>query len=242
VAERSGDTAFVWHEVHFIFKHRSVRKRRGASLPAALQNLADVIPPLVMNNPFITASNTVTAADVITARLGPRFGRMDLASQLALLAVEPFTPHFDSFARDRIAIVLAARAGSLPTDVAYWAGRDAVGGLSPTLFTYTLPSAAIGEIAIRHRLTGPNRCFVGASRDVLPEAAALLDRSEADACVCVFTEVITPALACLISVPEAASAAAILLQRQGPGLAALGENRRDMGVLCANLRALKITK
>jgi 3-oxoacyl-(acyl-carrier-protein) synthase len=171
-----------------------------------------------MTTPFITAHNSVTAADVSAARLGTRFGRMDLPSQLALLAVESFAPHFDSISRDRIAIVLAARAGSLPTDVNYWEGRDAVGGLSPTLFTYTLPSAAIGEIAIRHRLTGPNLCFVGDSRDVLVEAEDFLRRNEADACVCVFVDLISPALNILLGNPEAAKATAALLQRNGPGL------------------------
>ena len=174
--------------------------------------------PSAMSNQFITATNTVTAADVSAARLGTRFGRMDLSSQLALLAVESFAPHFDSIARDRIAIVLAARAGSLPTDVIFWEGRDAVGGLSPTLFTYTLPSAAIGEIAIRHRLTGPNLCFVGDSRDVLIEAEDFLRRNETDACVCVFVDVISPALNKLLGNSEVAKATAALLQRNGPGL------------------------
>jgi len=195
-----------------------------------------------MSKLFITTANSVAGADVTAARLGTRFGRMDLASQLSLLAVEPFAPHFESFSRDRIAIVLASRAGSLPTDVAYWEGRDAVGGLSPTLFTYTLPSAAIGEIAIRHRLTGPNLCFVGDSQDVLPEAADLLRTNEAEACICVFTHVVSPALTKIISLPETARACAVFIDRNGPGLATLGENRRDMEGLCANLRALKITK
>jgi 3-oxoacyl-(acyl-carrier-protein) synthase len=171
-----------------------------------------------MSNFFITARNSVTAADVSAARLGSRFGRMDLSSQLALLAVETFAPHFDSIARDRIAIVLAARAGSLPTDVNFWEGRNAAGGLSPTVFTYTLPSAAIGEIAIRHRLTGPNLCFVGDSRDVLVEAEGFLRRDEADACVCVFMDVISPALSILLGNSEAAKATAALLQRTGTGL------------------------
>ncbi len=174
--------------------------------------------PTAMSNFFITAHNSVTAADVSAARLGTRFGRMDLSSQLALLAAEPFAPQFDSVPRDRIAIILAARAGSLPTDVNFWEGRDAVGGLSPTLFTYTLPSAAIGEIAIRHRLTGPNLCFVGDSREVLVEAEDFLNRKEADACVCVFVDVISPALNKLIGNLEAANATAALLQRNGPGL------------------------
>src|SRR5262245_36247608 len=117
---------------------------------------------------------------------------MDLTSQLALLAVEPLTPHFEPLARDRVAICLAARTSSLPTETEYWKGRDNAGGPSPTLFTYTLPSAAIGEIAIRHRLTGPNLCFVGGSQDVLPEAADLIRQDEADGCICVYVDVVSP--------------------------------------------------
>ena len=151
-----------------------------------------------MASPFITARNTVTSADVAAARLGPRFGRMDLTSQLALLAVEPFAAHFDSLPRERIAICLAARAGSLSTDAEYWKGRDAAGGPSPTLFTYTLPSAAIGEIAIRHRLTGPSLCFVGGGDELLAEASDLIGRGEADGCVCVFANVVSSGLAEMI--------------------------------------------
>src|SRR5580692_10117366 len=109
-----------------------------------------------MDKIIITAKTQVTEADLKSVRLGMRFGRLDLSSQLALMAVESLDLDFGKFSRDRIAICLAARAGSLSTDFVYWQGRDAVGGPSPTLFAYTLPSAAIGEIAIRHRLTGPN--------------------------------------------------------------------------------------
>ena len=55
--------------------------------------------------------------DVRAARLGTRFGRMDLMSQLALLAVEPLAPHFESVARERIAICLAARTSSLANEL-----------------------------------------------------------------------------------------------------------------------------
>jgi 3-oxoacyl-(acyl-carrier-protein) synthase len=195
-----------------------------------------------MSDVFIIATNSVTSADVTAARLGTRFGRMDLASQLSLLAVESFAPHFDAFARDRIGIVLAARTGSLPTDVAYWNARNEPGGLSPTLFTYTLPSAAIGEIAIRHRLTGPNLCFVGGSEPVLTEATEMLRSGETDACVAVFTHVVSPVLTEKISLPEAARACAVFIGRNGPGLGVLGENHRDMETFCANLRAHNLTK
>jgi 3-oxoacyl-(acyl-carrier-protein) synthase len=190
-----------------------------------------------MNKLFITAANVVTEDDLREARLGPRFGRMDLASQLALLAVEPFAGSFDSLGRDRIAICLAAQASSLVTDIEYWKGRDAAGGPSPTLFTYTLPSAAIGEIAIRHRLTGPNLCFVGGSNDVLPEAAELIRRNEADACVCVYVKAISTDLAGMITLSTGATSCAAFFRRGDRGLLEWREFDRDMEALCANLRA-----
>jgi 3-oxoacyl-(acyl-carrier-protein) synthase len=190
-----------------------------------------------MNKLFITAASVVTDADLPNARLGQRFGRMDLTSQLALLAVESLAGGFDSLGRDRIAICLAANTSSLATDVEYWKGRDAAGGPSPTLFTYTLPSAAIGEIAIRHRLTGPNLCFVGSSRDVLPEAAELIRRGEAEACVCVYVKAISTDLAGIIAQPTATTACAVLLRQADSGLQEWGEFDRDMESICASLRA-----
>jgi 3-oxoacyl-(acyl-carrier-protein) synthase len=166
-----------------------------------------------MSNISIIATSLVTEADLKSARLGPRFGRLDLASQLALLAVETLGVNFDSFPRERIAICLAAKAGSLNTDVEFWNGRAAVGGPSPTLFAYTLPSAAIGELAIRHRLTGPNLCFVGDDQMLLPEATDLIQRGEADACVCVYGEVLSAEAAKLIQSAPAARARAFFLTR-----------------------------
>jgi len=185
-----------------------------------------------MDRIVITATSRVTEADVRTARLGPRFGRLDLASQLALLAVESLGINFDTQPRDRIGICLAARAGSLATDLESWRGRDSVGGPSPTLFAYTLPSAAIGEIAIRHRLTGPNLCVVGEDI-VLSEARDLLRRGEVEACLCIACNVVTPALAAMIQSTPVAGASAIFLQHDGNGGRALRENDRDIESLCA---------
>lgn len=182
----------------------------------------------------ITATNSVTGEAIRTARLGQRFGRMDTACQLALLAVEPLAAHFGELPPDRIAIVLGVRASSLSTDVEYWKGRDAVGGPSPTLFTYTLPSAVLGEIAIRHRLTGPNLCFVGDSRNLLCEGAELLRLEEADACLCVFVNAVSGALESLTGIRAASTACAALLRTSGTGAPLLGFDR-DMESLCANL-------
>ena len=170
---------------------------------------------LAMNDLIVSAASLVTEADL--ARLGPRSSRLDLASRLALLAVESLAPKFDTVPRDRIAICLAARAGSLSTDVEYWKGRALVGGPSPTLFAYTLPSAAIGEIAIRHKLTGPNLCFVGGDADLLAEARDLIYRGEADGCVCVSCNIVTSEAAALIQELPVTRACAFFVTAGGEG-------------------------
>src|ERR1700733_12875970 len=101
-----------------------------------------------MNKIFIAATSSATETDLKSARLGSRFARLDLQSQLALLAVELLKIDFEKFSRERIAICFAAKNGSLSTDVEFWNGRNEIGGPSPTLFVYTLPRAAITEYAI----------------------------------------------------------------------------------------------
>jgi hypothetical protein len=172
-----------------------------------------------MSNISIIATTLVTEADLPAAQLGqqlgPRFGRLDLQSQLALLAVASLKIDFSGWARNRVGIVLAATAGSLTTDANFWIGHDSVGGPSPTLFAYTLPSAALGEIAIHFGLTGPNLCLVGGEKNLLPEAGDLLWRGEADGCVCVLCGVISSAVAKIISAPPAAFAGALFMQKSG---------------------------
>jgi 3-oxoacyl-(acyl-carrier-protein) synthase len=185
-----------------------------------------------MNEISIAAASVVSEADLPAARLGQRFGRLDLQSQLALLAVAALKIDFDEFARDRVGICLAASAGSLSTDVNFWNGRHGVGGPSPTLFAYTLPSAAVGEVAIHFRLTGPNLCFVGGDKVLLPEAADMIRRDEVDACICIFCEVVTADCGKLIFTAPAAAACAVLLKR-GEGLREFREFDRDMKPLCA---------
>ena len=163
-------------------------------------------------NISITAASSVTAADLPNARLGQRFGRLDLQSQLSLLAVASLKINFDEFANGRIGIIFAASAGSLSTDVNFWDGRNGVGGPSPTLFAYTLPSAAVGEIAIHFKLTGPDLCFVGDGKNLLPEAADMIQRGEVDACVCIFCEAVTEACGKIISKTPIAKAEAFFVR------------------------------
>ena len=189
----------------------------------------------------IAAASIVTEANLPLARLGQRFGRLDLQSQLALLAVASLKINFAALPLDRIGICLAASAGSLPTDFNFWKGRDSVGGPSPTLFAYTLPSAAVGEIAIHFGLTGQNLCFVGDDKNLLPSAVDLFRNDQVGCCLCVFCEVVSAEVAKIISSPPAATACAIFLRRaEGFGdLRELREFDRDMKSLCALLCAAK---
>jgi 3-oxoacyl-(acyl-carrier-protein) synthase len=161
----------------------------------------------------VAATSEASAEELKTARLGTRFGRLDLCSQLAVLAVEKLGIDFASMPRERIGICLAVRAGSLATDIEYWKGRDATGGPSPTLFAYTLPSSALGEIAIRHHITGVGLCFFGNQQHVLQEAERLIEAGEAQGCLSVSCEVITAELGEMLGVPPEARATAHFLTR-----------------------------
>jgi 3-oxoacyl-(acyl-carrier-protein) synthase len=191
-----------------------------------------------MNKLSLIAAASVTETDLKSARLGQRFGRLDLQSQLSLLAVAELKVDFSGYANGRVGIIFAASAGSLSTDVNFWNGRHGVGGPSPTLFAYTLPSAAVGEIAIHFKLTGPDLCLVGDGRELLREAADMISRGEADACVCVFCEAITADCGNLILAPPAATAHAVLVKR-GAGILELPDFDRDIKSLCALISSTK---
>lgn len=57
--------------------------------------------------------------------------------------------------RERTGLVLASASGCLAADLRFAAGLHVTAGIEPALFAYTLPSTALGEVAIRHRLRGP---------------------------------------------------------------------------------------
>ena len=185
-----------------------------------------------MNRIVISAASAVKDADLATAKMGSRFGRMDLLSQLALLSVESLGIDFETMDRSRIGVCMSVCAGSLATDIEYWKGRKQVGGPSPTLFAYTLPSSAIGEIAIRYRLTGPNLCCVGADAMLVAEARDLIKRNEVDSCLCVACSAITAAASELLRVPPNTQARAAFLSRGTNGIA-LEQNHRDIDSVCA---------
>ena len=87
--------------------------------------------------------------------------------------------------RSAIGIVIGSVFGSLSTDRAF-AASATEGFPSPALFAATLPSTPLAEIAIMHKLTGPNRVFCGmeAARDAIAASIRILDRGIAEQIVC----------------------------------------------------------
>lgn len=95
----------------------------------------------------------------------PKFHKMDNLSKLAFLSVELL--HADKksdkkYARDEIGIILMNRSSSLDTDRHH---QDTIIDRSnyfpsPSVFVYTLPNVAIGEISIRHKIFGEGNFFI----------------------------------------------------------------------------------
>jgi len=113
----------------------------------------------------------------------PRFGRMDGLSRLVLMAVELLGVEFAD--KDEVGVCLETNGGSVAAD------RQFLCTLSPSVFTYTLPSTAIGEICIRHRLRGPVLCLMGVNgegREALGQAQAWLRAGEARSCLCLYAD------------------------------------------------------
>jgi 3-oxoacyl-(acyl-carrier-protein) synthase len=116
-------------------------------------------------------------------------GRLDAVSKMAAAAVELLGSALASTSdacREDAAITFGSEFGSLQTDIDFYRTVGAPGGASPALFTYTLPSAAMAEVAIRHGMQGENLCFVGtgAAGVALAEAVRLVAEGGALRCLC----------------------------------------------------------
>ncbi len=127
-----------------------------------------------------------------------RFGRLDLLSKYVTVAVEmlglPVLPPEDL--RLHAAVVMGTVFGCHGADLDFYQGIERGEGASPTLFAYTLPSIAVGEIAIRHRLGGPSYCFLaGADSGLLAlwEGLKLLQEEDLTSCICLVADVFPPA-------------------------------------------------
>lgn len=95
----------------------------------------------------------------------PKFFKMDRLCKLGTLAAELVirsTADFGSLPKENVALVFANNSSSLDSDRTHaHAIADKQNYFpSPSVFVYTLPNIVIGEIAIKHKLTGENALFV----------------------------------------------------------------------------------
>jgi hypothetical protein len=126
----------------------------------------------------------------------PKFHKMDAQCKLGLLCTE-FAIQNSSFltnaSLDKTAIILSNSASSLETDRQYQASIADKSNYfpSPTVFVYTLPNIVIGEIAIKHKLTGENAFFVAEKMDaqLLVNYAEILLDQYAEAAIVGWVEV-----------------------------------------------------
>ncbi len=124
-----------------------------------------------------------------------RFGRMDLLSKYVRVAVEMLGLAVleKQDLRLETTMVMGTMGGCYGADLDFYRGTIQGDGPSPTMFAYTLPTIALGEVAIRHRLGGASYCFMaGADSGLLAlwESAKLLEAGECQECVCIMADVL----------------------------------------------------
>ncbi len=100
----------------------------------------------------------------------PKFHKMDAQCKLGFLCTE-FALKETTFISEndlsKTAIVLSNAASSLETDRVHQHSIDDKSNYfpSPAVFVYTLPNITIGELAIKHKITGENAFFVSEQFD-----------------------------------------------------------------------------
>ncbi len=121
----------------------------------------------------------------------PKFHKMDNLSKLGLIATDAALKGNNFLLRNKseaTAIIMSNRASSLDTDRIHQQSINNKNNYlpSPATFVYTLPNIVIGEIAIKHKLTGENLfCVCDAfEADLLAEQAQITFDQETSAAIC----------------------------------------------------------
>jgi hypothetical protein len=99
-----------------------------------------------------------------------KFFKMDNLSKLAIMASEILlkdTELYEIEDKFNVAVVLANASSSIVADTKYQKTITSREDYfpSPSLFVYTLPNIAIGEICIRHKIHGENVFLIGKKFD-----------------------------------------------------------------------------
>jgi hypothetical protein len=149
-----------------------------------------------------------------------KLARMDRLCALALVAADGAlcdagSPALDS---ERTAIVFGTAYGCHATNEDYYRGflKEGLGGASPRLFAYTLPSSPVGEISIHYAVRGPATTAapgLHAGIAAIAEGVQHLQSGRADRVICVVAEVASELLQRLRGGAARDCAAAVILER-----------------------------
>lgn len=131
--------------------------------------------------------------ETFSERSYKRYGRLDILTSYAMVAVELLgLPAFEP-AQSDMALVMGTGKGCLAVDLDFRDSMDQEGGGSPLLFMYTLHNACMGEIAIRYNITGPNLCLMAGEESGLSaiwEGLRLIRCGEAASCICLAADAV----------------------------------------------------
>ena len=120
---------------------------------------------------------------------------------------------------DDTALVFGSAFGCVDADWHFQASLGSERGVAAGLFPYTLPSTALGEVAIRHGLRGPTLTLglvEGEEGRGLEEAVALLRAGEAAACGVFLGDWVGARAAEALGLECRAQIVALLLGRRDP--------------------------
>ena len=163
----------------------------------------------------------MSAARRVFAEPWPGFRRLDRLTALLSLVVEmlDLPARLPEPSRRSTAIVFGTVHGCLDSDWRFEDARRGPPGGKPQLFAYTLPSTCLGDLAMRHRLTGPSLCLSvprDGERQALSEAARLVEAGDASAALVCLGDWLTPDAAGVLGMPARASFVATLLEADVP--------------------------
>lgn len=121
----------------------------------------------------------------------PKFFKMDKLCKLGVLAAELVIRNsgISEIAKSNIALVFSNSASSLDTDRQHQQSISDKQNYfpSPSVFVYTLPNILLGEIAIKHKITGENAFFISEHFDaelMHSYTELLLPNSSTNAVIC----------------------------------------------------------
>lgn len=126
------------------------------------------------------------------------FGKLNAPDKLAFSASALLLSDFSDVDCENTGICLATTFGSLSTDILF--AESIVSGFpSPALFSATLPSSPVSDIAILFNLKGPNRIHVGhyfSGFSVIDSAIQLLSHGKSESMLIVIVNALEKEHAC----------------------------------------------